>query len=130
MLALLFTWLATALSLLVVDLVIPGVDISSFPSALIAAIAIGFVNSAVKPTLTLLSLPLTLLTLGLFSFVVNGVCLWLASLLAPGFAVQGFLAFVLGPVVLSFVNTVLTRYFADRHPDLKLEEGTKAETEG
>jgi putative membrane protein len=111
----LFTWLATALSLLVVDLVVPGVDIATFPAALIAAIAIGLVNAVIKPILSLLSLPLNFLTLGLFSLVVNGICFWLASVIVPGFIVNGFLALILGPVVLSFVSTFLNKYFAERN---------------
>lgn len=97
--------LATALSLLIIDLVVPGVNIATFPAALIAAIALGLVNSGVKPVLSLLSLPLNFLTLGGFSLVVNGLCFWLASLLVPGFTASGLVAIILGPVVLSFVNT-------------------------
>ncbi len=112
------TLLATALSLLVIDLVVPGVDIATFPAALIAAIAIGLVNFGVKPILSLLSLPLNFLTLGAFSLVVNGICFWLASLFVPGFTVSGLPAIILGPVVLSFVNTFLSRYFAEKYPAL------------
>jgi putative membrane protein len=110
------TLLATALSLLVIDLIVPGVNIATFPAALIAAIALGLVNSGVKPILSLLSLPLNFLTLGGFSLIVNGVCFWLASLFVPGFTVNGLLAIILGPVVLSFVNTFLSRYFAEKYP--------------
>lgn len=113
MLGFFLTTLITALGLLVVDLVVPGVDIATFPAALLAAIAIGFVNGTIKPVLSILSLPITFLTLGLFSLVVNGFCFWLASLV-PGFAVHGFLAFILGPVVLSFVTTFLNKYFAEK----------------
>jgi putative membrane protein len=109
-----FTTLATALSLLVVDLVVPGVDIANFPSALIAAIAVGLVNSFVRPVISLLSLPLNLVTLGLFSLIVNGVCFWLAAVLVPGFAVHGLLAVILSPIVLSLVNTFLSKYFAEK----------------
>ncbi len=116
MIGLLLTWVATALSLLVVDLVVPGVDITAFPSALIAAVAIGLVNSFIKPILSTLSLPLNFLSLGAFSLVVNGFCLWLASMFAPGFAVRGILAFILAPVILSFVNTFLSKYFAEKYP--------------
>ena len=112
------TLLATALSLLVIDLVVPGVNIATFPAALIAAIALSLVNFGVKPILSLLSLPLNFLTLGGFSLVVNGLCFWLASLLVPGFTVSGLLAIILGPVVLSFVNTFLSRYFAEKYPTL------------
>ncbi len=112
------TWLATAVSLLAVDLVVPGVDISSFSIALVAAIAVGFVNAFVKPVVTVLTLPFNLLTLGLFSFVVNGICLWLASAFVSGFTVRGPLAFIFGPVILSLVNAFLSRYLGERTANL------------
>ena len=118
MMGIFFTWLATALSLLVVDLVVPGVNIATFPAALIAALSIGFVNSSVRPILSALSLPLNFLSFGLFSVVVNGVCFWLASVLVPGFYVHGLLALILGPIALSFVNTFINQYFAEKHPEL------------
>lgn len=107
------TTLITALGLLITDF-IPGVDIANFPAAMVAAIAIGFVNSFIRPVLSLLSLPINVLTLGLFAYVVNGFCFWLASVLAPGFGVHGLLAFFAGPVVLSFVSAFLNNYFGDR----------------
>lgn len=107
--------LATALSLLIVDLVVPGVNIANFPSALIAAVAIGLINSSVKPVLSTLSLPLNFVTFGAFSLVVNGICFALAAFLVPGFSVHGILAFILGPVVLSFANTLIGNYFAERN---------------
>lgn len=108
------TTLISALGLLVVDLVLPGVHIATFPAALLAAISLGLVNGSVKPVLSTLALPINFLTLGAFSLIVNGVCFWLASLLVPGFAVHGLLAIVLGPVVLSFVTTFLSNYFAEK----------------
>jgi putative membrane protein len=110
--------LGTTLSLLVIDLTVPGVNIANFPAALIAAVALGLVNTGVKPVLSLVSLPLNFLTLGGFSLVVNGICFWLASLFVPGFTVSGLLAVILGPVVLSTVNTFLSRYFGDKYPAL------------
>jgi putative membrane protein len=110
--------LGSALSLLVIDLVVPGVDLANFPAALIAAAVLGLVNSGVKPVVSLLSLPLNFLTLGGFSLVVNGICFWLASLFVPGFTVSGLLAIILGPVVLSVVNTFLNNYFAEKYPTL------------
>jgi len=111
----LLTLLATALSLLVVDLIFPkGVDIANFPAALIAAGAIGLVNSFIRPVLSLLTLPLNFVSLGLFSLVVNGLCFWLASVAVPGFYVNGPLAFLLGPVILSAVSTFLNKYFAEK----------------
>ena len=110
----LVTTLATALGLLIVDLIVPGVDIANFPAAMIAAVAIGLVNSSIRPILSLLSLPLTFVTLGGFSLVVNGVCFWLASVLVPGFSMSGLLAFILAPVTLSLASTFLNTYFAEK----------------
>lgn len=110
----LVTTLATALGLLVVDLAVPGVDIANFPAALLAAVAVGVVNSAIRPILSVLSLPINFLTLGLFSLVVNGICFWLASLFVPGFVVSGLLAFIFGPVILSFASTFLNNYFTEK----------------
>jgi putative membrane protein len=110
----LITTLVTALGLLVVDTIVPGVNIDNFPAAIIAAIAIGLVNSGIRPVLSLLSLPLNFVTLGGFSLVVNGVCFWLASILVPGFSMSGLLAFILAPVTLSFASTFLNQYFAER----------------
>jgi putative membrane protein len=107
--------LGTALSLLVIDLIVPGVNIANFPAALVAAAVLGLVNSGVKPVVSLLSLPLNFLTLGGFSLVVNGICFWLASLFVPGFTVSGLLAVISGPVVLSVMNTFLNNYFAEKY---------------
>ncbi|MBD3885441.1 phage holin family protein [Phormidium tenue FACHB-886] len=120
MIGFLLTTIATALSLLVTDLVVPGVDVATFPAAIIAGLAVGVINSTIRPTLSALSLPLNFVTLGSFSLVVNGLCFWLASLVVPGFSVSGIIAFLLGPVILSFVNTFLSRYFAERSPETKI----------
>ncbi|WP_107805732.1 phage holin family protein [Nodularia spumigena] len=112
------TAIATALSLLIVDLVVPGVNIANFPAAMIAALVIGLINGSVKPVLSTLSLPLNFLTLGAFSLVVNGFCFWLAAVLVPGFAVSGLIAFILGPVILSLASTFINKYFAERNPAL------------
>lgn len=129
MLGTFFTWLATALSLLVVDILLPGVDLATFPAAVIAAIALGVVNASIKPILSTLTLPLNFLSLGAASLVVNGFCFWLASLFVPGFHVSGLISFILGPVILSFVNTLLSRYLAERRPDLKLESSSELKAE-
>ncbi|WP_144869666.1 phage holin family protein [Hyella patelloides] len=118
MLGKLLTILATALSLLVVDIIFPGVNLANFPAAMIAAVVIGVVNVGIKPVISLLSLPATILTLGAFSLVVNGLCFWLASAFVPGFRVAGLGAFLIAPVVLSLVNTFLTNYFAEKYPEL------------
>lgn len=121
MLTSLISGLVTALSLLVVDLVVPGVDLDTFAAALIAALSIAVVNTLIRPVIGFLSLPLTLVTFGLFSFVVNGICFWLASAFVPGFSVHGILGTILGPVVLTFVSTFLGNYFAQRFPAIQDE---------
>ena len=110
----LVTTIATALGLLIVDLAVPGVDIANFPAAMLAAVAVGAVNSFIRPILSVLSLPINFLSLGLFSFIVNGFCFWLASVFVPGFIVSGPLAFLFGPVILSFASTFLNNYFAEK----------------
>ncbi|MBD2103301.1 phage holin family protein [Leptolyngbya sp. FACHB-261] len=123
-----FTWLATALSLLVVDIVVPGIDIRSFAAALIAAVVIGFVNTSIRPALRLLTLPLNFATLGLFSFVVNGASLWIASLVSPGFRVDGFIPAILGAVLLSIVNTFLSNYFAQKQAEQLVASDSQVNT--
>jgi putative membrane protein len=115
------TLLATALSLLVVDIIFPGVYISTFPIALIAALAIGLVNTFVRPILSVLALPINFLTLGIFSLIINGICFSLAAFLVPGFSVHGALAFIFGPVILSAVNTGLNKYFAQKSSALTID---------
>jgi putative membrane protein len=122
------TIIATALSLLIVDLVVPGVNIANFPAALIAAAAIGLINGYFKPILSFMSMPLNFLSLGAFSLVVNGICFSLAAFFVPGFSARGILAFILGPVVLSLANTFINNYFAERNLALKSSE--EAQTQG
>jgi putative membrane protein len=123
------TALATALSLLIVDLVVPGVNIANFPAALIAAVVIGLINGSVKPVLSALSLPLNFLSLGAFSLIVNGICFSLAAFLVPGFGVHGVIAFILGPVVLSAANTFINNYFVEKNLALTGSQDTKAKTQ-
>lgn len=115
MLGTFLTVLATALSLLIVDIVVPGVNIANFPSALIAGVVVGFLNSSLRPALSALSLPLNFVTFGAFSLIVNGLCFTLAAALVPGFSAHGLLAFILGPVVLSFASTFINNYFVEKN---------------
>jgi putative membrane protein len=114
MLLYLLSVLATALSLMLLDALFAGVVLANFPAAMVAAVAIGIVNGIIKPVLFILSLPITILTLGLFSLVVNGICFWLASVVTPGFQVHGFWAFIVGPIVLSIVSTALNNFFVNQ----------------
>jgi len=105
------TWLIAALSLLLTAYLVPGLQFDSFIAAAIAAVILGLVNAIVRPVLLLLTLPITLLTLGLFLFVVNALMLWLAAVLTPGFTVSGFLPALVGSIVLTLVSTLLNQFF-------------------
>jgi putative membrane protein len=99
----LLTWLVTAVSLIVTAYIVPGFTVTSFGAALLASVVLGLVNAIVKPILVILTLPLTILTLGLFLFVVNAITIWLAGALTPGFTVTGLLPALLGSIVLTLV---------------------------
>ena len=107
MLNALINWLLSALSLMIVAHVVRGFDISGFGAALIAALVIGLVNATIGLFLKIVTLPLTLLSLGVFWFVINALMLKLASALVPGFNIQGFFPAFFGAIVLSLVNLFL-----------------------
>jgi putative membrane protein len=105
---LLLNWLLSAVCLLIVSKVVPGFHVEGFKAALIAALVIGLVNATLGLLLKLITLPLTLLTLGIFWWVINALMLMFAStLLAPDFMVRGFWPAFWGAVVLSLLNMVL-----------------------
>ena len=105
-------WLLSALSLMIVAHVVPGFRVAGFGTALIAAVVIGLVNATIGTLLRLITLPLTVLTFGLFWFVVNALLLWMAAGLVPGFALAGFGAALLGSIILTLVNALLRRLVA------------------
>ena len=105
---LLLNWVLSALAVWIVAKLVPGISVSGPVAALIAALVIGFINATVGALLKILTFPLTLLTLGLFWFVINALMLELASaLLAPRFQVHTFTAAFIGAIVLSLVNMIL-----------------------
>jgi len=95
------------LAILIAARLVPGLRLSGTFAALAAGALLGLVNVAVRPVLLLLTLPFTLLTLGLFIFVVNAVCLWLTSLLVPGFTIDGLQAAFVGALVVTVVSWIL-----------------------
>jgi putative membrane protein len=104
---LILNWLLSALAVWIVSRVVPGIYVNSPMTALIAALAIGLINATIGFVLKILTFPLTLLTLGLFWFVINALMLELASALVPGFLVRGFFAAFVGAIVLSVVSSIL-----------------------
>lgn len=104
---LILTWLLAACALLVVAYIYPGVQVQSFTSALIAAAIIGLFNAVLRPILVVLTLPVTIVTLGLFLFVINALMFWAASGVLDGFRVNGFLAALLGSLIYSALMLVV-----------------------
>jgi len=103
----LVNWLLSALSLMIVAHVVRGFDVTGFGAALIAALVIGLVNATIGLFLKIVTFPLTLLSLGVFWFVINALMLKLASAFVPGFNIQGFVPAFFGAIVLSLVNLFL-----------------------
>ncbi len=97
---LLARWILNALALILVTYLVPGIHVDGFYAALIAALVLGIVNALIRPLLILLTLPITLLTLGLFTLVINALLLWFVSTVVRGFSVDGFGAAFLGALVL------------------------------
>ena len=105
-----FRLLIHMVAILVISYLLPGlIRVDSVTSALVAAFLLGIVNVVVRPILVFLTLPLTILTLGLFLLVINGLMLWLVSALVKGFQVNGFWGAVLGSILISIVSWIFSR---------------------
>lgn len=102
--------LLIALTLLLVSEYIPGITISGVYAAIIAAVILGILNAIVRPILIVLTLPITILTLGLFVLVINASLFYFAASFIDGFAVSGFWSALVGSVIISLVSTVGNRY--------------------
>lgn len=104
----LLVWLVNALALLALPYVFPWVKVDTFGAALIAALALGLINTLIRPILILLTLPATLLTLGLFIFVINGLLFWWVGSFFEGFRVDGFWSGFFGAIVYSLISWLLS----------------------
>jgi putative membrane protein len=107
MISLLLVWLVNAAALFALPYVFPWVQVDTFWTALIAALVLGLINTLIRPLLVLLTLPATLLTLGLFIFVINGLLFWWVGSFVNGFHVSGFWSGVFGAIVYSLISWVL-----------------------
>jgi putative membrane protein len=105
--------LLNGLAIMVAAWFVPGVRLAGVVPAIVAGIILGFVNALVRPVLLLLTLPFTLLTLGLFIFIVNAVCFALTAALVPGFDLSGFFAAFFGALVVTMVSWLLNALLAD-----------------
>lgn len=118
MLKLIVKWLLSASALLFVAYVYSGVEVRSFTAAMLAAVVIGLLNAVVRPVLVVLTLPVTVLTLGLFLFVINALVFWAAAAVLDGFGVRSFWAALLGSLIYTALGVViesaLERLFAKK----------------
>jgi len=97
-------WFIVALSLLLAEYLIPGISVASFYTALIVAVLLGIVNLILKPILVILTLPINIMTLGLFTLVINAALFWFLATIVKGFYVDGFIAAFLGALLVSVVS--------------------------
>ena len=105
---LLLTWLINALALLAIKYIMPSITVDSFVTALIVAVVLGLINTLVRPIFVILTLPVTILTLGLFIFVINGLLFWAAGSFVPGVHVDGFWSGVFGAIIYSVISWALS----------------------
>jgi len=100
-------WVVNAVLLMLIPYVVPGIEMKNFGTALVAALVLAFVNALIKPILILLTLPINLLTLGLFILVINALMFWLVSAIVKGFYISGFWPAFLAALVFSIFSLVL-----------------------
>jgi putative membrane protein len=105
---LLLHWLINALALLALPYIFTSIKVDTFVTALIVAVVLGLINTLIRPLLVILTLPVTIVTLGLFIFVINGLLFWAVGSFVPGFAVSGFWAGVFGAIVYSLISWALS----------------------
>ena len=105
---LLLTWLINALALLALKYIMPSITVDTFVTALIVAVVLGLINTLIRPIFVILTLPVTILTLGLFIFVINGLLFWAVGSFVPGFHVDGFWSGVFGAIIYSIISWALS----------------------
>lgn len=106
--------LVNAFAIYFIAQIVPGIEVAGVWTALGAGLVLGLVNAVVRPILLVLTLPVTLVSLGLFLVVLNAFCLWLVSLVVKGFMIHGFWAALFGALLVSVVSFVLNAFVSDR----------------
>jgi len=115
-LILLLKWFVLTASILLVSYLLDGIHVDHFLTAVFAAAVLGILNSIVRPILILLTLPINLLTFGIFTFIINAALLMLVSVIIPGFDIDGFWTAVLGSILISVINALLSWLLRDNRP--------------
>ena len=106
--------LVNALAIWLATVIVPGIEARGATRVVVAALVLGVINAIVRPVLLVLTLPLTLVTLGLFLFVLNALCLWLTSAIVPGFDVRGFWPAFLAALLVSALSWAVNGFVSDR----------------
>jgi len=109
--SLLISWLISALAIMASAYLLPGIHVDNFLTAIVVALVLGVLNAIVKPILFFLTLPINILTLGLFTFVLNAIIILITSYIVKGFSVNGFWWALIFSIVLSLINTILGNIF-------------------
>ena len=107
MVKILLKWLALTLAVLATSYFVPGISVATFVTALFVALVLGLVNTFIKPVISILTLPVNILTLGLFGIILNGLFFWFASLVVTGFTITGFVPALIGSVVVSVIMWII-----------------------
>ncbi len=102
-----------ALAIMLAASIVPGISVDGLVPALVGGLLLGLVNAVVRPVLIILTLPITLITLGLFLLVLNGFCFWLVASIVKGFSVSGFWSAFLGALIVSVVSWTMTALISD-----------------
>lgn len=102
-------WLILTLAVLATPFIVHGIHVSGFLTAIVVAAILGFINTVVKPIVTILTLPINILTLGLFSVVLNGLFFWFVASIVSGFSINSFTAAIIGAFVISVLNWIMNK---------------------
>lgn len=102
-------WIVFALAIIFVAWIVPGISVDNFLSAMLVCVVMALINTFIKPLLQLISFPITVLTLGLFTFVINALLLMLAGYITPGFEVEGFMSALFGSILLSLLSVGINK---------------------
>jgi putative membrane protein len=106
----LISWIVSAMVVFSIAYIMPGVHVADFTTALVVALVLGIINAFLKPVLLILTLPINLVTLGLFTFILNALLILLVTKIVPGFSVEGFLTALIFGIILSIVNTFVNKF--------------------
>lgn len=112
--SILIRWAINCLALVITAYLIEGISVESYQAVILAAFVLGIVNAIIRPIFLIFTLPLNVLTLGLFTFVINGLMLLLTASIVKGFVVQGLIPAIIGSIILSLISFILTRLIKDK----------------